>query len=838
MSRLKGFFALRPALVSAVGLGLPAIAALLVWADAAQASFPGGNGKIAFTSDRDGNNEIYVMATDGSNQTRLTNNAGGDDLAAFSSDGQKIAFVSGRDGNNEIYVMNADGSGQTRLTSNSVFDSRPAWSPDGDKIAFVRPAADGYDEIWVMNADGSGQTRLTNNSTVTDTTPAFSPDGSTILFASTRHGDGEADDGEIYRMNANGSSPAPLTENTVADCCPDSSPDGQKIAFQRTSGNGQVYVMDANGSGQTNVSNNAVQDSRPAFSPDGQKIAFSSLRDGTNEIYVMNANGSNQTRLTNNTALDTEPDWQPQPTPVIFVHGFLASKLECAGAGELWPHISALDRPQLGAMELGTDGITTIGDGSCTGAVQTNGVVDSVNVGPISADIHGSTLSFLDRIASGANYVYAWDWRKSPEQALAGLDTLIDTVRTANGGRKVAILAHSFGGLLTRWYIDDPSRAAKVARAMIVGTPSWGSPKALFPLATGQETPSGGDLDRFFDQTALKSFSRNLMGAYFLYPSANYGTWLTVQGRVPSVLDTQQKVIDYVNNDLLGNGTLLGGAFDAHDNVLDGWETNGVDVRAVVGTGVNTVIGVDLIPDASSSSQDLAELRFGNGDQTVPARSATQGTPGTSNPLGEDIPIVYECNISHVPLAGDTALTDAGARQFLILGEDLTAPTQPCSNGGFSIEVYDVTIGPAAATRMITPRAGIGESLVDAEAAGDIDLIRFPSVAFAVTDDFNPVTLDIPDAAAHVVVRRLDGETQGAPQSFGPFADGIELKTTAGGEIDVGAIPQAPTTPAGGTTVPQAAATGRRAAALRKCKKVKPPLKRRKCKKRARKLPV
>src|SRR5262249_9370171 len=341
---------------------------------------------------------------------------------------------------------NADGSGQKRLTSNSVVDDRPAWSPGGDKLAFVRPAGDGYDEIWVMNADGSGQTRLTNNSAGIGTTPAFSPDGWEILFASTRHGDGELDDGEVYEMNANGSSPAPLTDNTVADCCPNPSPDGLKIAFQRTSGNAQVYVMNANGSGQTNVSNNAVADSRPAFSPDGQKIAFSSFRDGNNEIYTMNADGTNQTRLTNNTAVDTEPDWQPQPTPVIFVHGFLASKLECAGAGELWPHISALDRPQLGAMELSAEGHTAAGDRSCTGAVQTDGCRASVDVGPISPDIHGSTLAFLDRIASGANYVYAWDWRKSPEQSLAGLDSLIDSVRTANGGRKVAILAHSFGG--------------------------------------------------------------------------------------------------------------------------------------------------------------------------------------------------------------------------------------------------------------------------------------------------------------------------------------------------------------------------------------------------------
>ena len=81
----------------------------------AQAAFPGTNGKIAFESNRDGNEEIYVMNADGTNQTNLTNNAARDYVPAWSPDGSKIAFGSTRDGNDEIYVMNADGSGQVNL---------------------------------------------------------------------------------------------------------------------------------------------------------------------------------------------------------------------------------------------------------------------------------------------------------------------------------------------------------------------------------------------------------------------------------------------------------------------------------------------------------------------------------------------------------------------------------------------------------------------------------------------------------------------------------------------------------------------------------------------------
>ena len=84
------------------------------------AAFPGANGKIAFTSTRDGHNQVYVMNPDGTGQTNLSNNSFDDSVPAWSPDGTKIAFVSTRDGNEEVYVMNADGSGQTNRTQNAA----------------------------------------------------------------------------------------------------------------------------------------------------------------------------------------------------------------------------------------------------------------------------------------------------------------------------------------------------------------------------------------------------------------------------------------------------------------------------------------------------------------------------------------------------------------------------------------------------------------------------------------------------------------------------------------------------------------------------------------------
>jgi hypothetical protein len=181
------------------------------------ATSAGENGKIAFSSTRDVNNqEIYVMNDDGSDVTRLTNNAARDSDPSWSPDGEKITFGSQRDGNPEIYVMNADGSGQTRLTNNNAIDGSSGWSPDGEKIVFDS-TRDGNFEIYVMNAaDGGNPTRLTNNA-AKDFESRWSTDGEKIAFISTRDGNFE-----IYIMNAaDGSGQTNITNHPAADYDPD-----------------------------------------------------------------------------------------------------------------------------------------------------------------------------------------------------------------------------------------------------------------------------------------------------------------------------------------------------------------------------------------------------------------------------------------------------------------------------------------------------------------------------------------------------------------------------------------------------------------------------------------
>lgn len=270
------------------------------------------NGRIAFVSDRDGNQEIYAMNPDGTGLKNLTNNPSSDFDPAWSPDGTRLAFTSNRDGFNQIYVMAADGSGVTRL-SNGGDGSNPTWSPDGTKIAFttVRDGTATNSEIYVMEvAKPTNLARLTTD-VQTDTQPAWSPDGTKIAFVSNRTGSWK-----MFVMNAaDGSSQTQLMMGPGNEGYPSWSPDGTKIAFTTDrDGNREVYVVTSTAPAQ-NLTNNPADDETPSWSPDGTKIAFTSRRDGTNatanhEIYVMDANGGNQVRLTNATSQEFQPSWQ------------------------------------------------------------------------------------------------------------------------------------------------------------------------------------------------------------------------------------------------------------------------------------------------------------------------------------------------------------------------------------------------------------------------------------------------------------------------------------------------------------------------------------------------
>lgn len=267
------------------------------------------NSRIMFSSDRDGNYEIYVMDSDGSNVVRLTNHPADDFGHGWSPDGRQIIFTSRRDGNEEIYVMDADGSNPKRLTFNGTRDTYPDWSPDGQRIAFTTNRHPGS-ELYVMNVDGSNQTRLTFDGTyIEDEFPDWSPDGSQLLYS---HGFGMTRD--VWVMSADGSNPTRLTDEWGSDINARWSPDGSRIAFACEPGEWptwtyEICVMNADGSNWARLTYDGSHEGQPDWSPDAQRIAFVTDRHGGSDIYVMNADGSDQTRLTHGNSNNQWPRW-------------------------------------------------------------------------------------------------------------------------------------------------------------------------------------------------------------------------------------------------------------------------------------------------------------------------------------------------------------------------------------------------------------------------------------------------------------------------------------------------------------------------------------------------
>jgi dipeptidyl aminopeptidase/acylaminoacyl peptidase len=260
-------------------------------------------GKIVFSRNE---TDIWVMNTDGTSQTNLTNDGAFDREPSWSPDGSKIVFSTNRDGNYEIYAMNADGSSQLRLTNQAGIDAFPIYSPDGSHIVFTS-TRDGNKEIYTMNADGSNQVRLTNDA-ATDDTPSYSPDGSKIIFARFPQAAGA----DLYTMNADGTNQANLTNQPAYYSYPSYSPDGSKIilSFGGDVTGQAVYTMNANGTNRMPFTSGFRH---PSYSPDGTKVVLSNLGIAPqfSGIYVDTdaTAGGDLARLT--TVLDLTPRWQP-----------------------------------------------------------------------------------------------------------------------------------------------------------------------------------------------------------------------------------------------------------------------------------------------------------------------------------------------------------------------------------------------------------------------------------------------------------------------------------------------------------------------------------------------
>jgi len=282
--------------------------------------------------------EVFTVNPDGTDERVLTDNKVRDGDPSFSPDGKLIAFESFRElavnptnmmtvPASEAFRMNAaDGSDVRRLTTNGTPEDRStSWSPDGSRIVFHStrdpvppgsPAGSSTFEIYSMNADGSDQRRLTNN-IFQDTFPAWSPDGKRIAFLSTRE-----NDVEIYTMDPDGANVVRVTDSPGEDAHASWSPDGKQLTFHsRRTGGIDIYRQNADGTGQATRLTTSETDSEffPIWSPDGKRIAFNGSVPGepaNTDVFTISAvDGSDLTRVTTAPGFDGRCDWQTLPLP-------------------------------------------------------------------------------------------------------------------------------------------------------------------------------------------------------------------------------------------------------------------------------------------------------------------------------------------------------------------------------------------------------------------------------------------------------------------------------------------------------------------------------------------
>lgn len=261
---------------------------------------------LVFSSSRDGNQEVYLLDLTTRRQVNLTQSSASDDsYPRFSPDGQKIAFSTNRNGKWQTFLMNRDGSNQRLLTDGGYAD----WSPDGQSLVFGL-SQNGHDEIFSINANGTGRPKQLTFMGKETVHPAWSPDGKKIAFASEKERNRQ-----IYVMNTDGSNLVRLMTNNWYDDYPAWSPDSKQIAFasERDSHNSsklEIYVINADGTSIRRLTNHPADDRHPAWYPDGKRIVFASDRDGSRDIFSIRVDGTGDVaKLVSAFGNDEHPFW-------------------------------------------------------------------------------------------------------------------------------------------------------------------------------------------------------------------------------------------------------------------------------------------------------------------------------------------------------------------------------------------------------------------------------------------------------------------------------------------------------------------------------------------------
>jgi len=206
--------------------------------------------------------------------------------------------------------MNADGTRQRNLTRDPSSDYSPAWSPNGRTIAFATTRADPTgNDVWLMDADG-GNPRPLIEQTGIDEYPSWSPDGSQLAFGCTRGKilASRVGDFEVCVVNADGTGLRRITDAPGISSAVGWSPDGSLILFgsnrDQSPGDvtpcGDLFVIRPDGTDLRKITDGSHRDCASSWASDGHMFVSSHRRDrdGPSDLWVMNADGSGVTLVT------------------------------------------------------------------------------------------------------------------------------------------------------------------------------------------------------------------------------------------------------------------------------------------------------------------------------------------------------------------------------------------------------------------------------------------------------------------------------------------------------------------------------------------------------------
>lgn len=300
----------------------------------AHAAHPGGNGVVAYSTNREDTGSLdyrlYQVSSDGGGKTGVGAQAVVGYEPAWSPDGSRIAYV--RDAS--IWVVDADGSDERQLTQGQggSVDSAPSWSPDGTRIVFHRVVDLEVEQLYVVGAaGGQAPTQLTFPEPAAGRDgarePAWGPDGriAYINLDLEQVGGTFSFEHEVAIIGADGSG-FRILPGTGSAQHPDWSPDGSRIVFSvllvTPDTNWELFVVDVGGGMPVNVSNTPQLSERQAvWSPDGPQFAYGardqseSIQD--TDVYVMPSGDGPATNLSMDDGqnfdevLDVDPAWQP-----------------------------------------------------------------------------------------------------------------------------------------------------------------------------------------------------------------------------------------------------------------------------------------------------------------------------------------------------------------------------------------------------------------------------------------------------------------------------------------------------------------------------------------------